>query len=274
MTLLAGPVANASTRQWPAWGGAMLVAALAHGLAVWLWLWHPRQEVPVLPAAAPQVVEVTLIAAPESPEALPPGPKQVEAAPSEPEPVVEPEPEPEPEPPPPVPKVKAEVALREKPEPPKEKPGPKPEKKQTQPERKVSQQSSEQAAPQTSAPVAVPDAQPGEVAGAPSIGAPSQSEINARQRWQSLLQAHLDRRKRYPRQARMRQQQGVPWVSFIMNREGKVLSVSLARSSGVDSLDKETLALVHRAEPLPTPPAEVQGDKLTLTVPVEFFMDR
>lgn len=272
MTLLAGPGLQTPGRQWPAWGLALLVAALAHGLAVWVWLWHPRQEMPVLPAAAPQVVEVTLIAAPETPEALPPGPKQVEAAPSEPEPLVEPVPEPEP--PPPVPKVKAEVALPEKPEPPREKPEPEPEKKQTQPQRKVSPQSSEQAAPRTTAPAAVPDAQPGEVAGAPSVGAPSQSEINARQRWQSLLQAHLDRRKRYPRQARMRQQQGVPWVSFTMNRQGKVLSVSLSRSSGVEALDKETLALVHRAEPLPVPPAEVKGERLSLTVPVEFFMDR
>ncbi|AFT69664.1 putative energy transducer TonB [Alloalcanivorax dieselolei B5] len=268
MTLLAGPDMESGRRQWPAWGLALLVAAMAHGLVVWGWLWHPRQEASVLPAAAPQVVEVTLIAAPETPEALPPGPKQVEAAPSEPEPVVEPEPEP----PPPVPKVKAEVALREKSEPPREKP--EPEKKQTRPQRKVSRQSSEQAAPQTTAPAAVPDAQPGEVAGAPAVGAPSQSEINARQRWQSLLRAHLDRRKRYPRQARMRQQQGVPWVSFTMNREGKVLSVSLSRSSGVEALDKETLALVHRAEPLPIPPAEVKGERLSLTVPVEFFIDR
>jgi protein TonB len=57
-----------------------------------------------------------------------------------------------------------------------------------------------------------------------------------------------------------------------MDRQGHVLSAQIAKSSGYESLDDETLALVHRAEPLPPPPAEVPGETLSLTVPVQFFL--
>ncbi|MDH2132203.1 energy transducer TonB [Sphingobium yanoikuyae] len=82
----------------------------------------------------------------------------------------------------------------------------------------------------------------------------------------------LNKVKRYPREAAFRRQQGVPYIRFVMNREGKVLSVRLERSSGVRSLDDEALSLPKRASPLPRPPEEVKGDSIELVVPVEFFM--
>jgi len=67
-------------------------------------------------------------------------------------------------------------------------------------------------------------------------------------------------------------QQGVPYVRIIIDREGKVLSSRLERSSRFFELDREAVALAKRASPLPKPPLERFGGTLELVVPVEFFM--
>ncbi len=90
--------------------------------------------------------------------------------------------------------------------------------------------------------------------------------------WEGLVLGALNKVKRYPREASFRRQQGVPYIRFVMNRNGEVLSVRLERSSGVRALDNEALALPKRAAPLPTPPKAMAGDTLELVVPVEFFM--
>lgn len=90
--------------------------------------------------------------------------------------------------------------------------------------------------------------------------------------WEGLVLGALNKAKRYPRDAHFARQQGVPYIHFTMDRQGKVLSVRLERASGVASLDQEALALPKRAQPLPKPPEEVKGDIIDLVVPVEFFM--
>lgn len=90
--------------------------------------------------------------------------------------------------------------------------------------------------------------------------------------WQGLVLGALNRAKRYPSAAQLRRQQGTPWVRVVMNREGRVLSSRLERSSGFKILDSEAVNLPHRAEPLPKPPADVSGEAIELVVPVEFFM--
>ncbi|MFT3967795.1 MAG: energy transducer TonB [Sphingobium sp.] len=82
----------------------------------------------------------------------------------------------------------------------------------------------------------------------------------------------LDKVKRYPREASFRRQQGVPYIRFVMDRQGRLLSVRLERSCGFRSLDEEAVSLPRRAQPLPKPPEEVKGDTIELVVPVEFFM--
>ena len=82
----------------------------------------------------------------------------------------------------------------------------------------------------------------------------------------------MQRFKRYPEEARFRREEGVAYLTFFMNRSGHVLSAGVARSSGSEALDAETLALVRRAEPLPLPPPEMAGDPITLTVPVRFSL--
>ncbi|NRA61129.1 MAG: energy transducer TonB [Psychrobium sp.] len=109
------------------------------------------------------------------------------------------------------------------------------------------------------------------VASAPDVGALNDVESKVKLSWKNKLQAHLERRKRYPRRAQMLGQEGVPWVRFTIDRAGNVLQVSLYRASGYAVLDKEVVALVLRAQPLPKPPEDVLGKQLTLAVPVAFY---
>lgn len=101
---------------------------------------------------------------------------------------------------------------------------------------------------------------------------PAPRASTAKPTWEGLVLGALNKVKRYPRYAQSQGQQGTPWIRFTMNREGKVLSVRLERSSGARALDEEALALPKRAQPLPKPPEDVAGDLLELVVPVEFFL--
>jgi len=101
---------------------------------------------------------------------------------------------------------------------------------------------------------------------------PAPQQSNAKPTWEGLVLGALNKVKRYPREASFRRQQGVPYIRFVMDRSGKVLTVTLERSSGIHTLDQEALALPKRAQPLPKPPADVAGDTIELVVPVEFFM--
>ncbi|MCP1469669.1 protein TonB [Sphingobium sp. OAS761] len=123
-----------------------------------------------------------------------------------------------------------------------------------------------QPAPQT--------AEPAERTSAPSAKPlpPAPRISTGRPTWEGMVLAALDKAKRYPRDAQFARQQGVPWIRFVIDRQGRVLSSRLERSSGYASLDREAVALPRRAEPLPSPPATVGGDTIELVVPVEFFM--
>jgi protein TonB len=255
------------------WGGSLMLALGVHAAAgVAMVAWH----VPVTPSEAePPAVLLELAPLPVTPPEPPPAidiplpepmPEPViEPPPPEPEPVVE-EPPPPPEPPP---VVEPEVVLpKPPPEPPKPKPevkkeAPKPKPEKPKPPRPVAQ-------PVQQAPVAAPPAPaPAPVAAAP---APSAAPSRAVPTWQGRLLSHLERHKRYPRAAQARRQEGVAQVRFVIDREGNVLSVQLDRSSGVSSLDEETVEMVRRASPLPAPPDEMAKDRIELVVPVQFFI--
>lgn len=101
---------------------------------------------------------------------------------------------------------------------------------------------------------------------------PGSKASDAKPTWEGQVLAALNAAKRYPLEAKRNRQQGMPWIRFVMDREGKVRSVRLERPSGYDALDREALALPMRASPLPKPPESVTGNRIELTVPVEFFL--
>jgi periplasmic protein TonB len=86
--------------------------------------------------------------------------------------------------------------------------------------------------------------------------------------WQRRLIAQLERYKRYPPQAHGKL--GEARLAFSIDRQGRVLTSRIVRSSGSDALDDEALALVKRAEPLPPPPAGLPDDQLSFEVPIRY----
>ncbi|MBP2297615.1 energy transducer TonB [Azospirillum picis] len=264
------------------WGGSLLVALGVHAAAgVAMIAWH----VPVEPVSAePPAVLLELAPLPAAPpEPIPPS-IDIPLPEPMPEPVIEPLPEPpppEPEPvieepplPEPPPVVEPEVVLpKPPPDPPKRKPEVKkepPPKLEKPPEKRV-----EPPKPQPPratvqpAPAAAPAPAP---AAMPAAPAPSAAPSRAVPSWQGRVLGHLERHKRYPRAAQARRQEGVAQVRFTIDREGKVLSVQLDRSSGSSLLDEETVEMVRRASPLPAPPEEMAQDRIELVVPVQFFL--
>ncbi len=88
--------------------------------------------------------------------------------------------------------------------------------------------------------------------------------------WKRKLAVHLQRNKRYPSTAQARREHGTARVSFIVDRRGRVIQSKLVKSTGSAALDEETLALLQRAQPLPTPPADVPGTQFAFSVPFRF----
>jgi protein TonB len=91
-------------------------------------------------------------------------------------------------------------------------------------------------------------------------------------RWQTLLAAHIERFKRYPQEARSREEQGVARVGFTIDHEGRLLSSRIVQSSGSATLDEETLAMLARAQPMPRPPERLSDGELSFVVPVRFTL--
>jgi protein TonB len=106
------------------------------------------------------------------------------------------------------------------------------------------------------APPAPPAAKPGET----------------RSSYLGRLLAQLNRFKHYPPSARAAHIEGVVMVHFVMARSGKLLSAEIAQSSGRAVLDREALALMRRAEPLPPMPETLTGEVLDAVVPVDFSL--
>lgn len=92
--------------------------------------------------------------------------------------------------------------------------------------------------------------------------------------WQNLLLGHLEKFRRYPRQAQRLNQQGVAYVRFAVDRNGAVSQIRIGRSSGYPALDAGTLETVRLAAPVPAPPAQIEGDPVEVMVPVAFFINR
>lgn len=274
MTPLAGPGRRRKSREPWYWLLAVVFGFGIHAAAVAVYLWNPV-EPPSLepPAATPFVVELAMhMASPtEQSQEAPPGPEQVETPP-EPPPPPPPEPEVAEVPRPEVPKLDKPVPVPVPPEPEVVKrPDPEPEPvREPEPEPEPVEEVRETRVAETTAPPAVAAEERSEQVTAPRQGATSPQQSDAVQQWQSRLQAHLERHKRAPRGVRNRGAGGVSLVRFVMDREGRLLSLDLEEGSGVPLFDREALATLRRAEPLPAPPADMPGETIELALPVRF----
>jgi len=242
--------AASAARRWPEglrWGACFALAFSFHaaGAAALMARWS---ESPDLMANAPVIMLelAPLAAAPDiTPNDLPLGPRQMQA-----------ETEPQPEKPiekveaPPAPQAELEIIPPPKPiEKPKDK---KPKQK------RVSLASAPSAAEQRA-----------DRAVAPPPGLNGRL-FDAQSNWNSQVAARLERYKRAPPEAP--NASGIATLTFSVDRSGGVHNARILRSSGSSLLDRETLSLVERAQPMPPPPPEVPDSKLGFTVPIRYNM--
>ncbi|OQW59225.1 MAG: hypothetical protein A4S14_04335 [Proteobacteria bacterium SG_bin9] len=254
----------------PRWSAAAIVVVLLHALLIAVGVyWYSQYQNAGTPVPPIMVDLVAVSAAPETqPLDIAPGPTMQEAA------------EPQPQPDQPVQEFKDEIIpptpLQEKPvvaAPPEEKkkvevkpdPLPKPEKpKPVKPV--VQKQSTSPPAPKTTA---APQAERRAPAAASAASAASSAAASAS--YAQRLVAHLQRFKQYPSEARAAGQQGTSRVAFTVTRSGSVSGVRIAGSSGHASLDAETLAMVRRAQPLPSFPPEMTESSKAFVLPMAYF---
>ena len=139
----------------------------------------------------------------------------------------------------------------------------------------VSQQqtnpSAESVASEATAPPTSETAKEAPVSAAPVLGNGASAQ-RVKATWQKRLVTHLDRHKRYP--AGESRRNATVMIQFSLDRSGHVVSASVARSSGDASFDAAAVAMMHRSDPVPTPPPLVADEGLTFTVPVVFRAQR
>lgn len=229
---------GASLGNAPAWrAGTIFAVALHAGLAAAIVYSQFGTEQEIEPLSSAVTLDLAPIAsAPPQPVTnLPEGP-----------PVEEPEPEEDvaeqlPEPPLPQP---AEVALPE----PVVRPQPRRE---------------------ATAPAASP-LPPAPMAAAPVNAAASTAEAAAMPSYTALVLAHLKRHQQYPRAAKRRNLEVNVTVTFRVDRQGNVLGQSIIDGSGHEILDREALATIERANPMPPVPAEISASTVILSIPIRF----
>jgi len=85
-----------------------------------------------------------------------------------------------------------------------------------------------------------------------------------------LVMSHLAAYKQYPKAAQDRNAQGIPGIAFSLDGSGRVVSVSLVRSSGDKDIDAAVLSMVRSASPFPAPPP---GAPLAFSTTVKFRLE-
>ncbi|NTX79913.1 energy transducer TonB [Serratia proteamaculans] len=242
----------------PRWARGFLCALAAHLALVLLFYWPSTSLPPMqLPPPAVMMSWAAQIEAPESPKPLPLGVQQAESAAAQP---AEQQEQPD------LPRLaraeKTRISVAEK----KRTEHRPPQKAQPKPEQQV-KEVKRAAVSSVAAPKSLNMAR--------QTAAPLNSDSASREQvtlsWESRVKGMLNRIKRYPPDAQRRRRSGMPQVSFSVDAQGRVFDLTLHAPSGTASLDREALAVVMRAQPLPPPPVEMlrQG-KVQVTMPIDF----
>ncbi|MET0238394.1 MAG: energy transducer TonB [Sphingobium sp.] len=98
--------------------------------------------------------------------------------------------------------------------------------------------------------------------------APAGRSLGYAAKVRSWLYAH----KVYPRRARMRHEEGIVRVRFVIDRMGMLVEGAVIGSSGKTSLDEEAAAMMRRASPFPKAPATITSERIEFTAPIEFML--
>ncbi len=89
--------------------------------------------------------------------------------------------------------------------------------------------------------------------------------------YQEMVRARIEREKKYPSQARRRQEEGRVTLHFVIGSDGRLTALRVAKSSRSQALDEAAQEAVRRGAPYPSPPGHlVKGGGLALELTVAF----
>lgn len=91
-------------------------------------------------------------------------------------------------------------------------------------------------------------------------------------RYLAELRRWLANHRRYPRRAQMRRLEGIAQLEIELNADGQPRASRIVESSGHRLLDQAVRQMILRAQPFPSPPAELDVAGRVITVPVEFSL--
>src|SRR5262249_15449928 len=74
----------------------------------------------------------------------------------------------------------------------------------------------------------------------------------------------------YPRSVRENSEYGTVITLVTIARDGRLLDVTISRSSGYHNLDNAVLEIIRQAAPYPPLPNDVTGDRHTFTLPLNY----
>ena len=105
------------------------------------------------------------------------------------------------------------------------------------------------------------------------VPTPKADEARSSPAWLAGVNEWLLAHRSYPEMARRLGQEGAVAVRFTVDRDGRVLNVSLIRSSGSEVLDQAAQAMLHNVRLPPFPPEMLQAQQ-TVTVSIRYRLDQ
>ena len=91
------------------------------------------------------------------------------------------------------------------------------------------------------------------------IAMPGLAKADTVKEWRKQIATRLESNGRFPPAAV--DQRGTAKVSFVLDRNGRLVSHWLVESAGSRALDEESLAIIERAQPFPMPPPNLKEDQ-------------
>lgn len=85
--------------------------------------------------------------------------------------------------------------------------------------------------------------------------------------WGRKISAYFELHKKYPAGKSKHAKVG---LNIVLNRVGNVVSADVARSSGDAAFDEAAVAMIHRSDPVPQPPAGLTQDQFAFSLDVVF----
>lgn len=94
--------------------------------------------------------------------------------------------------------------------------------------------------------------------------------VSAERTFVAAVRRAIERKKRYPRSAQRRGISGQSTVRIVIDASGRLVSATLANSSGKEILDEAAVAAVNAVGRFPAIPAEMSRNQVAIALPITF----